>query len=144
MGLCGLGARALGLSGGPVTVFVCGEAGAGKSRLIAEVIAAARARGTRTLVGSCTTVGRRSFAFAPFVEALRPVVRELAIEGEAGGRPVGPGLARLVSGPGGGAAVRGSARRVGARRGSGRAAGGDRGSALGRSVEPGPVRVPVP
>lgn len=93
-------------AGQPVTVFVCGEAGAGKSRLIAEVIAAARARGTPTLLGSCTTVGRGSFAFAPFVEALGPVVREPATVGGDGGSPVGPGLARLVSGPGGGAADR--------------------------------------
>jgi predicted ATPase len=93
-------------AGEPVTVFVCGEAGAGKTRLVSEVTAGAHARGTRTLVGSCTAVGRRSFAFAPFVEALRPVVRELATGGENGGSPVGPGLARLVSGPGGGAAGR--------------------------------------
>jgi len=40
------------------------------------------------------------------VEALGPVVRELATGGGDGGGPVGPGLARLVSGPGGGAAGR--------------------------------------
>ena len=91
-------------AGEPVTVLVCGEAGAGKTRFVAEVTAAARDRGTRTLVGSCTPVGRRSFAFAPFVEALRPVVRELAIHGTDRGRPVGPGLARLVPGVVGGAA----------------------------------------
>jgi predicted ATPase len=89
-------------AGESVTVLVCGEAGAGKTRLVTEVSAAARDGGTRTLVGSCTAVGRRSFAFAPFVEALRPVVRELA----TGGGPVGPGLARLVSGPPPGAAGR--------------------------------------
>jgi DNA-binding CsgD family transcriptional regulator/tetratricopeptide (TPR) repeat protein len=95
-------------AGEAVTVFVCGEAGAGKTRLVSEVTAAARARETRTLVGSCTAVGRRSFAFAPFVEALGPLVRELAAGGGGGGSPVGPGLARLVSGPGGGAAGRDS------------------------------------
>ena len=93
-------------TGEPVTVFVCGEAGAGKTRLVSEVTAAARNGGTRTLVGSCTAVGRRSFAFAPFVEALRPVVRELATGGGDGGGPVGPGLARLVLGPGSGTAGR--------------------------------------
>jgi DNA-binding CsgD family transcriptional regulator/tetratricopeptide (TPR) repeat protein len=93
-------------AGEPVTVLICGEAGAGKTRLVTEVTAAAREPGTRTLVGSCTAVGRWSFAFAPFVEALRPVVRELAISGGGGGRPVGPGLTRLVPGLGGGAAGR--------------------------------------
>lgn len=88
-------------AGEPVTVLICGEAGAGKSRLVTEVTAGARARG---LVGSCTAVGRRSFAFAPFVEALRPVVQELATGERDSGRPVGPRLARLVLGPGGGAA----------------------------------------
>jgi len=95
-------------AGDPVTVFVCGEAGAGKTRLVTEVTAVARDGGARTLVGSCTAVGRRSFAFAPFVEALGPVVRELGTGGGGGRSPVGPGLARLVSGPGGGPAGRDS------------------------------------
>src|SRR5918995_1160200 len=91
-------------TGEPVTVFVCGEAGAGKTRLVTEATAVARDRGTRTLVGSCTAVGRRSFAFAPFVEALGPLVREDATGGGDGRSPVGPRLARHVSGPGGGGA----------------------------------------
>jgi DNA-binding CsgD family transcriptional regulator len=90
-------------TGEPVTVFVCGEAGAGKTRLVSEATVVARDGGTRTLVGSCTAVGRRSFAFAPFVEALGPLVREPAAGGGDDWSPVGPGLARLVSGPGAGA-----------------------------------------
>jgi DNA-binding CsgD family transcriptional regulator/tetratricopeptide (TPR) repeat protein len=93
-------------AGEPVTVFVCGEAGAGKTRLVSEATAVARDGGARTLVGSCTAVGRRSFAFAPFVEALGPLVREPASGGGHGGSPVGPGLVRLVSGPEGGAVGR--------------------------------------
>jgi DNA-binding NarL/FixJ family response regulator len=92
--------------GAPVTVLICGEAGAGKTRLVDEVAARSRDRGTRTLVGNCTAVGHRSFAFAPFVEALRPVVQELAIRGGDGGELVGPGLARLVAGEEGEVAVR--------------------------------------
>jgi DNA-binding CsgD family transcriptional regulator len=92
-------------SGEPVTVLVCGEAGAGKTRLVTEMAGAAASSGTRTLVGSCTPVGRRSFAFAPFVEAFRPVVRKAAGGGDDAG-PVGPRLTRLVSGAGDGAAVR--------------------------------------
>jgi DNA-binding CsgD family transcriptional regulator/tetratricopeptide (TPR) repeat protein len=90
-------------AGEPVTVLVCGEAGAGKTRLVTELVAVAGGGGTRGLLGGCTPVGRRSFAFAPFVEALRPVVRELATGGGDGAGPVGPRLARLASGPGDGA-----------------------------------------
>src|SRR5918995_3361106 len=93
-------------TGEPVMVFVCGEAGAGKTRLASGGPAVARDVGARTLVGSCTAVGRRSFAFAPFVEALGPLVREPASGGGDGGSPVGPGLVRLVSGPEGGAVGR--------------------------------------
>ncbi|MDD9371057.1 MAG: AAA family ATPase, partial [Acidimicrobiales bacterium] len=56
-------------AGEPVTALVCGEAGAGKTRLVTELMADAGTAGTPALVGSCTAVGRRSFAFAPFVEA---------------------------------------------------------------------------
>ncbi|HET6836013.1 MAG TPA: AAA family ATPase [Acidimicrobiales bacterium] len=91
-------------AGAPVTVLVCGEAGAGKTRLVSEVAAAVRERGTRTLVGSCTMVGRTSLAFAPFAEAFRPVVRELGIGGGEGGGRVAPRLARLVAAPVGGVA----------------------------------------
>jgi DNA-binding CsgD family transcriptional regulator/tetratricopeptide (TPR) repeat protein len=91
-------------AGEPVTVLVCGEAGAGKTRLVSEVAAAVRERGTRTLVGSCTMVGRTSLAFAPFAEAFRPVARELGIGGGEGGGRVAPRLARLVAAPVGGVA----------------------------------------
>jgi tetratricopeptide (TPR) repeat protein len=92
--------------GEPVTVLICGEAGAGKTRLVSEVAAAARAGGIRTLMGNCTVVGRTSLAFAPFAEILRPLVQELAIgEGHGAGR-VAPPLARLVAGLGDGAASR--------------------------------------
>jgi DNA-binding NarL/FixJ family response regulator len=90
-------------AGEPVTVLICGEAGAGKTRLIDEMIAAAHGPRTRTLVGSCAPVGRTSFAFAPFVEALRPVVGEL-VTGGPDRRSLVPRLARLLSGPDGGAA----------------------------------------
>jgi DNA-binding CsgD family transcriptional regulator/tetratricopeptide (TPR) repeat protein len=86
-------------AGEPVTVLVCGEAGAGKTRLVNEVAAAVRERGTRTLVGSCTMVGRTALAFAPFAEAFRPVVRDLGIGGGEGGGRVAPRLARLVAAP---------------------------------------------
>ena len=93
-------------AGEPVTVLICGEAGAGKTRLVDEVVAATRDRGTRTLEGSCAPVGGTSFAFAPFVAALRPVVEELVAPGRDSGRSVAPRLARLVSGTVEGAASR--------------------------------------
>jgi DNA-binding CsgD family transcriptional regulator/tetratricopeptide (TPR) repeat protein len=93
-------------AGEPVTVLICGEAGAGKTRLVDEVVAATRDRGTRTLEGSCAPVGGTSFAFAPFVAALRPVVEELVARGRDSGRSVAPRLARLVSGTVEGAASR--------------------------------------
>ena len=98
------------LAGEPVTALVCGEAGAGKTRLVSEVAEAARRRGTRTLVGSCTMVGGTSLALAPFAEALRPVVQELAMgAGDAGDR-VAPRLARLVAAPMDAAAAIGTCR----------------------------------
>jgi DNA-binding NarL/FixJ family response regulator/tetratricopeptide (TPR) repeat protein len=74
-----------------VTALVCGEAGAGKSRLINEAVAAARDRGTRTLVGSCMMVGGTSLALASFAEALRHMAAPDS------GEPLAPRLARLVS-----------------------------------------------
>jgi class 3 adenylate cyclase/tetratricopeptide (TPR) repeat protein len=87
-------------AGEPVTVLICGEAGAGKTRLIAKVAAAARDGGIHTLVGNCTVIGRTSLAFAPFAEVLRLLARDLPIGGP--GR-VPPRLVRLVAGPGHGA-----------------------------------------
>ncbi len=92
-------------AGEPVTVLICGEAGAGKTRLVTEMAAMARDEGIRTIVGNCTVVGRTALAFAPFAEVLRTVVQELATADGSGAGRVGPGLARLVAGPGGGAAT---------------------------------------
>jgi DNA-binding CsgD family transcriptional regulator/tetratricopeptide (TPR) repeat protein len=65
-------------------VLVAGEAGVGKSRLITEFSAGARAGGARVLSGGCVEL---SFAlpYGPFVEA----IRGLADEGQdAGVRPI--------------------------------------------------------
>ena len=93
-------------AGEPVTVLICGEAGAGKTRLVTEMAAVARDGGTRTVAGNCTVVGRTALAFAPFAEVLRTVVQELAIDEGSGAGRVAPRLARLVAGPGGGTASR--------------------------------------
>ncbi len=84
-------------AGEPVVAIVCGEAGSGKTRLVGEVADGARGRGMRALAGSCTMVGATSLAFAPFVDALRPVVQELALEGTTREHSRGPRFARLVA-----------------------------------------------
>src|SRR6266540_1425772 len=55
--------------------LLVGEAGIGKSRLADEVIAYARARGARILVGRCWEAGGAP-AYWPWVEPLRTYVRE--------------------------------------------------------------------
>ena len=50
--------------------LVAGEAGLGKSRLVAETVAHARSRGFRVLVGACFPQDRTS-PFAPIVDLLR-------------------------------------------------------------------------
>ena len=59
------GARALTISG---------EMGVGKSRLLAQMFAEARARGFRVLEGRAYEAGAM-FPYVPFIEALRPVLR---------------------------------------------------------------------
>ncbi len=55
--------------------LLAGEPGIGKSRLADELIAHARVRGARILVGRCWEAGGAP-AYWPWVEALRPYVRE--------------------------------------------------------------------
>ena len=52
-------------------ILVSGDAGVGKSRLIAEVAARARSRGFRALTGRCFEQDR-SFPYAPLIDMLRP------------------------------------------------------------------------
>jgi predicted ATPase len=84
-------------AGTPVHQLVAGEAGVGKSRLVAEASAAATARGMRVLVGACANIGDGGVPYGPIVDALRTLVRDLdpeeldAVVGSAR-----PDLARLV------------------------------------------------
>jgi DNA-binding CsgD family transcriptional regulator/tetratricopeptide (TPR) repeat protein len=80
------GDRAAG--GTPAAVLIGGEAGVGKTRLVGEVVAAARRAGATVLVGGCVEVGGEGLPFAPLVEALRGFVRDLDE----------PDLARIVPG----------------------------------------------
>ena len=84
-------------SGAARAVLLGGEAGIGKTRLVEEFSAKARAKGARLLLGGCLELGVDGFPFAPFTAVLRQLVRELGAEGVAelvGGRA--SGLARLL------------------------------------------------
>jgi DNA-binding CsgD family transcriptional regulator/tetratricopeptide (TPR) repeat protein len=61
-------------AGRPAILVVAGEAGVGKTRLVAELLGEAGERGAVALSGGCLDVGEGVLAYAPLVEALRPLV----------------------------------------------------------------------
>src|SRR5689334_13681513 len=61
----------------PRFLLVAGEAGVGKSRLIAEVASHARASGATVLVGGCVPLGAEGLPYGPFIEALRTLAETL-------------------------------------------------------------------
>jgi DNA-binding CsgD family transcriptional regulator/tetratricopeptide (TPR) repeat protein len=61
----------------PAMVLVGGEAGVGKTRLVAELTARCAADGTRVLTGGCVPVGDGALPYAPIVEGLRALVGDL-------------------------------------------------------------------
>jgi predicted ATPase len=63
------------LKGQARAVLVGGEAGMGKSRLVAEAAAMAERAGFRVLVGHCVEIGADGMALVPLVEALRTLAR---------------------------------------------------------------------
>lgn len=68
--------------GQPSAVFIGGEAGVGKSRLVGEFAARARAVGvTRVLFGYCLELSAEGLPFAPFTGVLRELVRGLGADG---------------------------------------------------------------
>jgi DNA-binding CsgD family transcriptional regulator/tetratricopeptide (TPR) repeat protein len=69
-------------AGVPAFAFIAGESGVGKSRLIAEFEARARDAGAQVFVGHCLELGGTVIPYAPLLDALRPVARELALCGE--------------------------------------------------------------
>jgi DNA-binding CsgD family transcriptional regulator/tetratricopeptide (TPR) repeat protein len=62
--------------GTPCVVLIGGEAGVGKSRLVAEFTAGLPGR-ARVLPGNCLALGADGLDFAPFIAILRGLVREL-------------------------------------------------------------------
>ncbi len=85
--------------GAATTAVVAGEAGAGKSRLLARFTAQARdTHGAHVLQGSCINLGGGLIPYAPLVEALRLLIREWGEERTRAA--AGPGwddLAPLIS-----------------------------------------------
>jgi DNA-binding CsgD family transcriptional regulator/tetratricopeptide (TPR) repeat protein len=59
------------------TILVAGEAGVGKTRLIAEMQRRAADEGTRILAGECVELAEGELPFAPLTTALRPVAHDL-------------------------------------------------------------------
>jgi tetratricopeptide (TPR) repeat protein len=81
----------------PAVVLVGGEAGIGKTRLIAELTSRCATDGTRVLSGGCVPVGEGGLAYAPIVEVLRALVTDVgagAVRELVG--PSWPELARLL------------------------------------------------
>jgi DNA-binding CsgD family transcriptional regulator/tetratricopeptide (TPR) repeat protein len=67
-------------AGRPSLVFVAGEAGIGKTRLVTEFASRAGEDGARVLIGGSTQVGDTGLPYAPIVAALRPLLRSLPPE----------------------------------------------------------------
>jgi DNA-binding CsgD family transcriptional regulator len=61
----------------PAVRLIAGEAGIGKTRLVAEFTGRARAGGAHVLSGGCLKVGATGLPYAPFVAALRPLLRSI-------------------------------------------------------------------
>ena len=75
-------------------MLVAGEAGMGKSRLVAELGTRALATGALVLVGECVELAEGELAFLPIIAALRGVMaEEAALEGLGG--PLRSALAAL-------------------------------------------------
>ena len=78
-------------------VLVAGEAGIGKSRLLAAFGERAAAGGARVLVGPCIELGDGALPHAPAAAVLRRLERELAPEARE--RVLGPARAAFRDGP---------------------------------------------
>jgi class 3 adenylate cyclase/tetratricopeptide (TPR) repeat protein len=58
------------------TVLIAGDAGVGKSRLVAELERRARSHGKLVLIGECVELTDWELPYAPIVAGLRPVLRD--------------------------------------------------------------------
>ena len=87
--------------GRPSMVFLAGESGVGKSRLLAELERRAVDQGGLVLAGDCVDLGESELPYVPLVAALRPLARsgDPALTGpvRAAVAPLLPGLAPAAS-----------------------------------------------
>ena len=91
------GAADAAASGGTALVLVGGEAGVGKSRLVAETAGVLRDDGWLVLEGGTVALGDDGLPFGPIVQALRALVRDVDPDRIAlAAGPTLPELARLV------------------------------------------------
>jgi DNA-binding CsgD family transcriptional regulator/tetratricopeptide (TPR) repeat protein len=90
-------ARGRAADGEPAVVLVGGEAGVGKTRLVAELTGRSVAARARVLAGGCVPIGDGALAYGPIVEALRGLLADLGADRvrELIG-PSWPALARLL------------------------------------------------
>jgi DNA-binding CsgD family transcriptional regulator/tetratricopeptide (TPR) repeat protein len=68
------------IAGEPSVVFVGGEAGVGKTRIVGEFTTTASSNGARLLTGGCIELSEGSLPFAPIVEALRELIQSAGPE----------------------------------------------------------------
>ena len=68
------------IGGEPALVLLGGEAGVGKTRLVAEAAERARDAGARVLMGACVELGGEGLPFTPLADALRSLMRDTAPE----------------------------------------------------------------
>lgn len=73
--------------GSPSMILVAGEAGAGKSRLLAEFATVARGRGALVALGGCVELREGGIPYGPFRELLRSILAQVpaAVFVERGG-----------------------------------------------------------
>jgi ATP/maltotriose-dependent transcriptional regulator MalT len=67
-------------AGSTVLLFVSGEAGIGKTRLVETFTAQARQRGALVFSGGCLDLAEGAAPYAPFIAALRPLAGQLSNE----------------------------------------------------------------
>ena len=70
------GALELASAGQGRTVLIGGEAGIGKSRVLAAALEDARSRGAIVLQGGCVSLAEGALPFGPIVEAIRPLLAD--------------------------------------------------------------------